>query len=259
MRNLIEETVEKIKKQRIAPEPKWKYALRKYGLWALFGIIAFLTAVSFSAAYHDIFQLDWDLYRFLHQNAIIYFLSLVPYFWVILAAVLGAAAFWEIRRTETGYRFSRPKIIIVILGAMFVFGFFASTLGFGGKISKELSKVTFYRKHLAITKESQWSQPEKGFLAGTIRSVSNGNFNLIDFNGKDWNVIVSDQTFVRPAADIKEKEMVKIIGREQNGNTFEASEIRPWAGKGIGKGNINSSGNQHQGITGGNGGQKRGK
>lgn len=254
MKNLIQDTISKIEKQHIMPEARWKYLLKKYGLWALFGMIAFLTAVSFSAAYYDIFQLDWDLYRFLHQNAIIYFLSLVPYFWIILAAVFGAAAFWEIRRTETGYRFSRPKIIIVILGAIFVFGFFASVFGFGGKISKELSKVPFYGKQLVMTKESQWSQPEKGFLAGKITSVSENKLELNDLEGKNWNVQISEETSIKPSVDISKEETIKIIGTEQSGNNFKADEIRPWSGKGAG----NRTGSQNRKIMNGAGAGKGG-
>ena len=47
MKDLIKETIEKIKDQGIAPEPRWKYLVKKYGMWAVFGVIILLGAITF--------------------------------------------------------------------------------------------------------------------------------------------------------------------------------------------------------------------
>lgn len=237
MKNLIQDTIEKIKKQKISPEPKWKYLLKKYGLWSLFVIVLALTAISFSAAFDNSSNLDWDLYRFTRQNMAVYFLSIIPYFWIILVAFFLIAAFFEIRRTETGYRYSWLKISGTIVGGILIFGTFTTLLGFGGKFNSALAKnFPYCGWHLLVTKESQWMQPEKGFLAGTITSVSGNALEIDDLDGKDWNIEINEKTSIRPSVDVSQKEVIKIIGKKQDAKNFKADEIRPWIGSGTGKG-----------------------
>jgi hypothetical protein len=237
MENFIQDTIEKIKKQKISPEPKWKYLAKKYFLWFLFAFVVILTAISFSAAFDNASNLDWDLYRFTRQNMAVYFLSIIPYFWIILVALFLIAAFFEIRKTETGYRYSWFKIFSITLGGIGIFVILISSFGLGAKLNSKLAKeVPFYSQHMLVTKESQWMQPEKGFLAGTITSVSGNNLEIDDLNGKDWNIQTDEKTLIRPSVDVSQKEVIKIIGTKQDANNFKADEIRPWTGNGIGKG-----------------------
>ncbi|HBB36816.1 MAG: hypothetical protein UX02_C0003G0015 [Candidatus Moranbacteria bacterium GW2011_GWC1_45_18] len=244
MKNLIQDTIEKIKEQRISPEPKWKYLVKKYFLWALFAAVLILAAISFSAAYDNANNLDWDLYRFIHQSRFLYILSILPYFWIILIAIFLIAAFFEIRKTETGYRYSWSRILLIIAGGIAVFGGFISLLGFGGKLNSKLVKeVPFYSQHMMVTKESQWMQPSRGFLAGTITYVSENKIGIKDLNSDDWNINIDDNTLVKPSVNISREEMIKIIGTKTDENNFKAKEIRPWTGKGERKGS-NGQGNR---------------
>ncbi|MDD5464437.1 MAG: hypothetical protein PHP62_04770 [Candidatus Moranbacteria bacterium] len=243
MKNLIQDTLAKIEKQHIVPEAKWRYLLKKYGLWLLFIIVLILTAVSFSVAFDNSSSLDWDLYRFMRQNRFAYILSILPYFWIILIGIFLIVAFFEIRRTETGYRYSWFKIFLITLGGIGIFGILISPFGLGGKLNSKLTKeVPFYGQHMLVTKNSQWTQPEKGFLAGTIVSFSGNELGIDDLNGKDWNIQIDEKTSIRPSVNISKEEMIKIIGTKQDANNFKADEIRPWSGNGMGRGANGRSG-----------------
>lgn len=237
MQNLIQDTIEKIEKQRITPEPEWKYLMKKYGLWLLFAIVLILTALSFSVIFDNAKNLDWDLYRFMPQGRFAYFLSMLPYFWIILIAIFLAAAFFEIRKTETGYRYSWPKILLITAGGIAVFGLFLAFFNFGGRLNSKLTQeIPFYSRHMMVTKESQWMQPAKGFLAGTIISVAKNKLEIEDLNNKKWNISLDEKVLIKPAANISQNEMIKIIGEKKDENNFKAREIRPWVGKGMGSG-----------------------
>jgi len=249
MKNLIQETITKIEKQHLVPESRWKFLLKKYGLWLLFATGLILTAVSLIVAFDNASNLDWDLYLFMHQNRFAYILSILPYFWIILIVIFLATTFFEIRKTETGYRYSWAKILLITLGGIAVFGAFISIFGFGGRLNAKLTKkVPFYSQHLTVTKEAQWMQPAKGFLAGTILSISNGKLEIKDLNDKKWNIDIDEKTLIKPSVDISKDEMVKLIGEEITENNFKAFEIRPWVGKGMGNGQngkmMNGGGNQ---------------
>jgi hypothetical protein len=235
MKNLIQDTIAKIERQHILPEAKWKYLLRKYSLWLIFTIILILVAFSFSVVLDNGRNLDWDLYQFIHQSQLVYILSILPYFWIILIAIFLITAFLEIRKTETGYRYSWPKILLITLGGITIFGIFVSLFGFGDKLNSKLIKeVPFYRQHMMVTKESQWMQPTRGFLAGTIISASENELEINDLNGKDWNINIDEKTSIKPSVNISPKEMIKLIGTKGDDNNFNAQEIRPWAGQGMG-------------------------
>lgn len=249
MKNLIQDTIEKIKKQNIVPESRWKYLLKKYGLWLFFAAGAILTAVSLAVAFENANNLDWDLYRFMSQNRFAYILSILPYFWIILIVIFLAITFFEIRKTETGYRYSWSKILLITLGGVAIFGIVISFFGFGNRLNSKLIKeIPFYSQHLTVTKEAQWMQPSKGFLVGTILSVSEEKLEIKDLNGKKWTVDIDKKALIKPSVNLSKDEMVKLIGKETAENIFKANEIRPWLGKGNGNGQngrmMNGDGNR---------------
>lgn len=234
MKDLIKETVEKIKKQGIAPGSRWKYLVKKYGTWTGFGAVVIFGAVSFSAAFDMLGQLDWDLYRFAHQSAIIYSLTLLPYFWMVLIGIFLALAFFDLRKTETGYKYGWLKMSLAPIGGIIAFGLLFSWAGLGGNFNMILAKdIPYYGQHLMMTKETQWMQPDSGFLAGSLTAVSNNKLEVSDLNGQNWNVFLDEKTLIRPAVDIAPGEMVKIIGSKKEANNFQAIEIRPWMVQGM--------------------------
>lgn len=234
MQNLIKETVEKIKKQHVVPEPRWKYSAKKYGSWTIFGMIIFFGAVSFAIAFDMLWQLDWDLYRFVHQSAILYSLSLLPYFWIIFIGIFFGLAFVDLRKTETGYRYDWLKMSLASVGGIILLGAFFSLVGLGEKAQSLLAKdVPYYGQHLMMTKEKQWMQPEKGFLAGKLIAISVNRWEIRDLNEQVWQVDLDEKTTLKPAVVIAKGETVKIIGTKKDSNNFQAIEIRPWAGQGM--------------------------
>ncbi len=248
MKDLIKDTIGKIKKQHILPQPKWKYSVRKYGVWAVFGLIVVFGGASFSAAYYLLASLDWDLYRFVQQSFFGYSLSIFPYFWAVLIGIFAVVAFFDIRKTETGYRFSWFKISLLTIGSIFVLGAGFSWAGLGSNFnSMAVRSVPYYGAHMMVTKEIQWMQPEKGFLSGTITSISSNILTINDLNKKNWSVSLNEKTLVRPMANISAGEMIKIIGSKTGDNNFQANEIRPWMGGGMGSGSRQGNGMMNSG------------
>jgi len=237
MDKLIKNTIEKIKQQHIVPEARWKFLARKYGTWVLFAMIIFAGAASFATAYHLLSSLDWDLYRFMHISAFSYTLSIIPYVWLILILLALLVAFIDVRKTQTGYRFSVLKISTLIIGGIILFGIGMSFLGIGGNINDiAAKKVPYYGSHMMTNKNSQWSQPEKGLIAGSIISVSKEIIKIDDLDGEKWDVVINEETLIRSAVALEKNEMIKIIGSIEEENIFKAQEIRPWMGKGMMRG-----------------------
>lgn len=239
MKDLIKDTIGKIKKEHLAIEPKWKFLVRKYGAWAVFALIVIFGAVSFSAAYFLLTSLDWDLYRFMNQNMLRYLLSIFPHFWAVMVGIFLVIAFLNIRKTENGYRFSLLKITLITIGSIIVLGLVMSFVGFGGRFNSMMAKgVPYYGRHMMVTKELQWNNPSQGFLAGAIISKTNTELRITDLNNKNWKIMLSEKTLIRPRANVADGQMIKIIGTLVDKDSFQATEIRPWAGMGQGMMNV---------------------
>jgi len=234
MKNIIQDTLEKIKSRGVTPEPRWKYIIKKYTLWSAFAVVAILGALSFSIASNSLLQLDWDLYRFSNQNALIYTLSLLPYFWIIIIGAFLILTFFELRKTEKGYRFSWLRLSLISIGSVIIFGFIFFLTGLGRNFNSLLTRnVPYYGQHMMVTKETQWTQPENGFLSGSLTYVSKNTLEITDLNNKDWDILLDKNTLVRPSVTIVKGETIKIIGTKKSNSSFQATEIRPWVGRGM--------------------------
>jgi len=232
MKNIIEDTIGRIRKENIHPEPRWRYLAKKYSTWIFFAAVLLIGAAMLAVSYFIATQLDWDLYRAAHRNPIFYSFSILPYFWIIPFAALAFLAFFNLRKTETGYRYDFSRMIMFVFGSLVMAGFLMATFGFGGKINTSAARFFPGYGKFVTTKESQWSQPENGFLAGTINSVSEYTIDLQDLTGKEWQIDYNKNTDIRPSVTLESGEMIKTIGQKENERTFRASEIRPWQGKG---------------------------
>jgi hypothetical protein len=190
MNDNIQKVIDTIKDQHIVPEPKWKFLLSVYGRWFVFvgmvslGAIAVLIMIVIAA------RLDWDIYMFARQNHMLYFLSLLPYAWIGILFILTVLSFFELRKMETGYRYSRWAISMMVIGGIAFAGIIFSFFHFGEMSNMFLeSHAPYYRQHLVVTKESQWSRPEQGFLSGYIVSVSESAILIDDVHNKRWTVV----------------------------------------------------------------------
>ena len=233
MKNLIQDTLARIKQEHIAPLPRWKFLARRSGAWFALGLIVLLGALSVSVVYFLLTQLDWELPGMMHQNIFFYGLGVFPYFWLILAVVFIAVSFWGMRKTENGYRFNGLKIILLIIGGILLAGIVLSIIGIDKRLNGSMMRnMPYYARH-TTTKETQWMQPELGFLAGTIKDMDTNIIMLEDLNGQAWKIEINSQTLIRPSADVSVGQMIKLLGSQKEGKNFAATEIRPWVGHGM--------------------------
>ena len=74
MKNLIAETIEKIKKENVRPEPRWKYLAKKYSVWMSFFAVALIAAAVFSVVIFSHFAAGLGFAR-RHASLFIFLLS----------------------------------------------------------------------------------------------------------------------------------------------------------------------------------------
>ncbi|HRY60171.1 MAG TPA: hypothetical protein P5096_02220 [Patescibacteria group bacterium] len=229
MSDLSKNVLEEIKEHHITPKPKWEFLVRDYVIWAMFGILVLIGSIAFSALIFMITNHDWDIYRNLGQSFWQFLLLSLPYFWIVLVIAFSIFAWYDLKKTRAGYRYTFTKIGLANIGLSILLGtaFFYS--GIGMKIENIFAdNMPFYRVIHPGRGITVWENPDKGLLVGEVTGfIDDEGFNLRDLKNQDW--IVSALNSVWPR-EVKSNigMIVRIIGKQTGKDTFQAIEVRPW-------------------------------
>ncbi len=233
MKDLVQETIEKIKNEKIKPTAKWKFIAKDYSVWFICFVSILLGAISLGLILFLLLDLDWDIYSDLTHPQFGLFLRTIPYFWIAILLLILALSFISFRKTKKGYRYDNIVIVLGSIGIIILLGLVAHSFHAGKSVHEMISKIFPQYSKMNNLKEKEWSAPEFGFLGGKIISLKDQGFDLKDFEGKLWIVDYDNKTLVRCELPFEVEEKVKLIGKEVEERKFEASEIRPWEGKGL--------------------------
>lgn len=237
MKTFIEKGLEKIKMEKIKPVAKWKIEARNFFWWMALGVSVLAGGISVSILVFLVSELDWQIYSHLGDSALETFLIMFPHLWLLFLGVFTFISYENLRHTKKGYHYELLIALGVILSASLVLG---AVLYFSG-LNQKLNQifVDSVPGYLSIihTKEDQWSQPEKGLLAGKIifeeKNTSADILTIETFREEKWKIFITKDTFIRGRIELKEGEIIKVIGKQrQEKNQFEAAEVRPWEGRG---------------------------
>lgn len=217
-KNLEEKIKEEIKNQK--PKPKWYFlsedALRDIVLFLLWVVL--IVAAGFATNIFIDFQLN--RLKVPGPGQFFGFLSFFPFEIFIFIAVLIVVIYYLFRNIGFLYRLSPWLIIILIFGSVFL-GYFASeAVG----ANEAVINSTFGQR--IYSRQGKLFIPEReDVVVGIIVSVSRDIVEIEDFEGKQWEVIISDKTDRREIDSFAIGERVWVLG-QRLGDTIEAQAIR---------------------------------
>jgi heme/copper-type cytochrome/quinol oxidase subunit 2 len=221
--------IERIKEERVRPIPRWRFTLKDSLVWLSFIACILFGALAFSVILFAIQQADFNLLGHLSHSFFEMLLALMPVAWIIFLVIFLVSAIFSIKNSKKGYKFAPPSLVGFATGLSILLGtlFFIS----GGADWLEnafASRINVY-EGIEERKARVWSEPENGFLSGTIISAGDSLFELKDLKGKAWQVSFQGADVV-PAVHIADGEKIKMTGTMTSENTFKAEMIRPWGG-----------------------------
>ena len=229
MTELSENILEEIKEKHIIPKPRWEFLLRDYVIWGMFAVLVIFGSIAFSVLVFMITDHDWDIYKNLGKSFWEFLLMSLPYFWIVLILAFSVFAWYDLKKTKSGYRYTFTKIGLANIGLSILLGTVFFYSGMGMKIENAFAdNIPFYRAMHPARGISIWENPEKGLLAGEITGfIDDQGFNLRDLKNQDW--IINALNSVWPGG-VKSSEgmIIRIIGQQTGESTFQASEVRPW-------------------------------
>ncbi|MDD3487077.1 MAG: hypothetical protein PHF35_01705 [Candidatus Moranbacteria bacterium] len=235
MEKLGDKILDKIKKEKIEPRPKWQFLLRDCSVWLFFLVSLVVGAVAFCVSLYIFLNNDWDLYQYLHTTLVGHVLISIPYVWIAILVAFVLIANYNFKYTRNGYRHETFLVVGLSVAGSLLFGAFLHSMGMGERIENAVSDgLPFYEKMVCCgNRKDIWDHPENGLLGGEITDVFDPeNFEVKDFQGAFWSVRETDDTIEYAPLQMIVGEEVKIIGEKEGPDIFWAREIRPWKDRG---------------------------
>lgn len=225
MSDIAKKALEKIKEEKITPEPKWKFLLKNWVYWGAFVLTIILGSISFSTTFFIFQKSDWDIYPRLGFGLFSFFLFIAPRLWIVALVAFLSLAILNFRHTEKGYRFT-PAFIVglsIILSA-----FFGGVLSYA-KVGEKLDNLLFEKYPSSYgdfsgSRRDLWQNPDKGLLGGKIISKNSDHLEILDKNNKIWSV---DCASLCDAEGLKIGAPARFIGEKTGDSSFLVEEIRP--------------------------------
>lgn len=157
----------------------------------------------------------------------------MPIFWLLFLILASFFSYYNFKHTEKGYKFSIKKIISINIILSLLLAIFLYYSWINAYIESKLeTKIPNYRfllvKDNNIRMFKIWQNEKEGLLIWKIINVWDNSFTFIDYNNKQWNILLGDSINIKASVDIQNWEMIKIIWKKIDNNEFEAIEIRPF-------------------------------
>jgi len=234
MDKLTDSIINKIKKEKISPAPKWIFLAKDYSIWTLFIMAIIIGGLAFAVILFLLTNNDWDIYKHLDKSFGEYLLLSLPYFWIIFLGLFSIVALYNYKYTKKGYRRSPHLIVGVNILASVIIGTVFFYAGLGLKIENIFADNFPYYRNFTQHKLNVWNNPERGLLSGVITKADNkDSFILKDFKGRMWEIQAGGAFWGRRVI-FQKGERIKIIGKKKSNSIFSARQIRPWINRGRG-------------------------
>ncbi len=227
-KDLSKNILGKIKKEKIQPISKWSFLLKKSSIWSLFGISVILGGFAFGSILAQISSTEWNIRHQITDSFMFFVFMTLPYLWIIFMLGFGALAYYYLRRTSKGYRYST---IIVVNSSLLISVLFGSALyasGLSTKFEHAFQEKSPLYREVLDRRVKLWKNPEKGLLAGKfIKHIDEENIEIIDLRKRIWTVNIAE-VVVKKELPLRSNLPVKIIGEKKENQIFIAKEIRLW-------------------------------
>ena len=194
-------------------------------------IAVLMGAFAVSMVLVQLFGVDWDVLDRMPKGPVMGALQVIPYFWMVISALLFVFVYFDFRHTRKGYRYSAAAIILSSVGLAAVIGGVIYAASGARHVDEFLGHYEAYNK-MHYSQEGMWNAPENGLLGGVVIETANGEILLLqDFGEQVWTVdIVEARCGMYCDPEIGEK--LKIIGEmledDETSFEFRADEIRPF-------------------------------
>lgn len=212
--------LKKIESEHVCPRSKLFFQSRECLVWFLWALSIVFGAFSVAVTSFVVIHHQYALYEATHENFFTFIVDVLPYLWIIIFALMVYVAFYNVRHTKCGYKFSVYQVVISSVMLSIVFGFILQLFGVGYSVDKLLGDhMAMYISQEKLERKL-WQAPNDGRLLGRqIFSTLSPTTTIIfeDSGGNRWRMSVNelrDEDIVLLSSQKK----VRILGKKMNGD-----------------------------------------
>ncbi len=227
MSNLSKSIIDKIKKEKVKPTPKWVFLLKYSVVWGLFVSSVVFGSIAMSIIFFQYRDATGEIYNQMGDGVVEFTLLALPYFWILLMIGFLLLAHYHFHFTKKGHRYNVFAIMGLSLIVSLVLGSALYASGFSEKLENLFQEIPNYER-LHIGKRMLWQRPNAGRLAGTIMQIEGEKILILqDFQQNVW--WVETQNAKRhPQVILQKGERIRAMGERLEGGHFRADIIGPW-------------------------------
>lgn len=228
MTSISKIVLDKIRKTKILPIPKWRFIALHILLWAIVFISIVLGGIAISVILKSINGIPWEFARKAGKGPVHSFFLVLPYLWIGFLALILFTANNLFAKTEKGYR---HKPILVVLGSVLIslaLGIALYFAGAGHAIEKGLMNNVRPYAGWQERRDRTMVAPDRGMLVGkVIKIVPNANLIIIDLRSAQWKVDTAQAKFkdnFTPQINLN----VGVLGKKTGQDAFKAERVMLW-------------------------------
>lgn len=229
MAKLSEKILKTVQKEKLKIKPRWQFVLKRVLIWTALVVAILLGSIAVSMIMFQLTSIEWHLLSRFGPERPRIILSIVPYFWLFVAAILMTFVYFEFKQTKTGYRYRSGIIIAVAILISLILGTTIFTIRGPAHLEPFLrERMPFYENINFVGHRQFWLAPERGLLGGKVdAALDEKMFTLRDFHDQMWSVTIlnNEDKYIYM---ITPGHMVKIEGEKTGDNEFAAKSIETW-------------------------------
>ena len=228
MTKLSKNILDKIKKDKIKPIPRWQFISLHILLWTAYLLAIAFGALAFSVIFRLIGGVQWEMVRLAGKGPVQGFVLVLPYLWLIILGVVLFLAGKLFEKTKGGYRFKHVVVVLssvaisLILGMMFYF------VGVGHSVENSLTEKVGPYAEWRDMRDKFLVAPDNGVLVGRVLDIKpKEELMIIDFMRTKWVVDISE-AFSVDNFQPQIGRPVGLAGEKISDDEFKADKIFPF-------------------------------
>ncbi len=227
MSKVSKEIMNKVAKGKVAKIPKWRFVMRQIFIWGSLVVAVLMGAFAMSMIMVQLFSVDWDVLPKMGPGPVRGFIAVMPYFWVLVSALLFSFVYFDFKKTRKGYRYDGRMVISVSVLVALILGIGLYVMHTPERAEEFFMKSSMYRG-IHHDPGMLWIAPEKGLLGGKVIEVQGMEIIILeDFSNDTWRVDVLDARYGKGyKKEVINGDYLKIIGEMLKRGEFRADEIR---------------------------------
>jgi hypothetical protein len=238
MSDLSNKILQTIENQKIEPRPKWQFIAKSYTLWILAGLSLIFGSIASSMVFLNITDtahmptppcLLNPNFPPCHESSIHWFFLAIPYAWLITLGLFIWVLYYNIRHFKKAYHYPAWLLISSAFLGSILLGSLLSLAGLHRSLDDAFSRRIPIYTPMFDARVHVWQRPDEGFMAGRVKQMVTGGFDLEDFQKNIWQINLDSETIVdQEAINLNVGDMVRVIGEKTADNQFRAEEIKSW-------------------------------